>query len=325
VQFQAETGGYDVNVTRDERTGDSEGRRRLFRYQLQGPTALQIVEKAHGGPIDHIKFFNIGEFTIAGCPVRALNHTMIGVPGLEMTGLEMTGPADQATAVLDALLEAGAEFGLRQGGSISYPTTALESGWFSLYVPPIYTGAATKPYRERLRGDGFEGITSLGGSFVSDNIQDYYMTPWDLGVSRVVRFDHDFIGRPALEQAVNQPHRRKVWLIWNDDDATRVFASSLFGGEKRAKYLAVPFADYVYYTFDEVRIGDRLVGLSSHVCYTVNVGHWASLATIDEAEAKDGSEVTLVWGEPDGGASRPTTERHVQTEIRAVIRTRPPV
>ena len=28
--------------------------------------------------------------------------------------------------------------------------------------------------------------------------------------------------------------------------------------------------------------------------------------------------MTLVWGEEDGGSSKPVVERHVQTEIRAV-------
>jgi vanillate/3-O-methylgallate O-demethylase len=45
---------------------------------------------------------------------------------------------------------------------------------------------------------------------------------------------------------------------------------------------------------------------------------------IDEAEVRDGAEVTVTWGEPDGGASRPTTERHVQTTVRATIATQPP-
>jgi vanillate/3-O-methylgallate O-demethylase len=82
VAFHAETGGYDVKVTRDERSVANSGRRLTFRYQLQGPNALKIIEKAHGGPIEHIKFFNMGEFMIAGCPIKALNHTMSGSPGL---------------------------------------------------------------------------------------------------------------------------------------------------------------------------------------------------------------------------------------------------
>jgi len=32
-----------------------------------------------------------------------------------------------------------------------------------------------------------------------------------------------------------------------------------------------------------------------------------------------GKEVTLVWGEPNGGTTKPTVEPHVQTEIRAVV------
>jgi vanillate/3-O-methylgallate O-demethylase len=324
VQSRAERGGYDVEITRDERTAGDKANRLLFRYQIQGPNALQIVEKAHGGPIGRIKFFNIGEFTIAGVRVRALNHTMSGVPGQELTGLEITGPADRRDAVLEVLLRAGEEFGLRQGGSVSYLTASLESAWWATFVPAIYTGESTRAYREWLRGAGFEGNASLGGSFVSDDIRDYYLTPWDIGYDRVVRFDHDFTGRSALENMKDQPHRRKVWLIWNDDDVAKLMAGSLFGGEKRAKYLRLPTASYVTLLYDEVRAGDRLVGLSSRTSYTVNVGHVASVAAIDEAEVRDGAEVTVTWGEPDGGASRPTTERHVQVPVRATISTQPP-
>jgi vanillate/3-O-methylgallate O-demethylase len=324
VQSHAEQGGYDVEITRDERTLDNDGERLLFRYQLQGPFAWDIVQKAAGGPVDHIKFFNIGEFTIAGVTVRALNHTMIGVPGHELTGLEMTGPADRREAVLEALLKAGEEFGLRFGGGISYPTTSLESGWVGQYVPAFFTGDGSRNHREWLKGAGFEGSSSLGGSYVSDDIRDYYLTPWDVGYGRVIRFDHDFTGRAALEQMADRPHRQKVWLLWNDEDATRVMASNLFGGDNRAKSLRTPNTNYVGWQYDEVRSGDRLVGLANRTGYTVNISHLASLAIVDEAEARDGAEVTITWGEPDGGASRPTIERHVQTTVRATISTQPP-
>ena len=35
----------------------------------------------------------------------------------------------------------------------------------------------------------------IGGSFVSDNIEDYYATPYELGYGTFTKFDHDFIGR----------------------------------------------------------------------------------------------------------------------------------
>jgi vanillate/3-O-methylgallate O-demethylase len=87
VQYHAETGDYDVEVSRDERTAvNPTGGRELFRFQVQGPTALQVLEKANGGPLPEIKFFNLGELTIGGHKVRALHHGMSGVPGLELFG-----------------------------------------------------------------------------------------------------------------------------------------------------------------------------------------------------------------------------------------------
>lgn len=316
VAFHAETGGYDVTVTRDERSAARGGKRLLFRYQLQGPNALKIFEKAHGAPLAKVKFFNIGHFTIAGCEVRALNHTMS-----RHTGLEVTGPADDGPKVLEALLEAGVEFGLRQGGARSYVTTATESGWIPSPTPAIYSGELMRPYREHLSAAGWEAMASIGGSFVSDDIEDYYQTPWDLGYGRHVKFDHDFIGRAALEELADRPHRQKVWLRWNDDDVRDVIASSLFGGEQRAKYLEAPSSVYATLPFDEVRLRDRLVGLSTYSGYTVNVGSWFSLAMVDEADVRDGAEVTVVWGEPGGGTAKPGVERHVQKEIRATIST----
>jgi vanillate/3-O-methylgallate O-demethylase len=193
-----------------------------------------------------------------------------------------------------------------------------------IYLPAIYTGEGARGHRDWLQGAGWEGASPLGGSFVSDDIQDYYVTPWDVGCDQGIRFDHDFIGRGALEQMADRPHRRKVWLVWDDEDAARVMASSLFGGDKRAKYLKIPNAGYATWQYDEVRTGDRLVGLTFRTCYTVNIGHVASLAMIDEAEARDGAEMTITWGEADGGASRPTIDRHAQTTVRATISTRSP-
>ena len=180
-----------------------------------------------------------------------------------------------------------------------------------------------RPFRQWLSENSWEASASIGGSFVSDDIEDYYLTPWDLGYGHVVKFDHEFIGRAALERLAGTPHKRKVWLRWNDDDVARVIASSLFGGEQRAKYMDMPSANYATGPYDEVLAGDRLVGFSANVGYTVNVGGWSSLAMVDEADAVDGAEVTLVWGEQNGGSAKPSVERHVQATVRATISTRP--
>ena len=323
VQYNAETGGYDVSIVRDERSEANPQGRLTFRYQLNGPATQKILETVRGGPLEHIRFFNMGRFDIAGTPVRALNHTMAGVPGRELTGLEIVGPADGGRAVLDALLDAGEKFGLRQGGSISYVSTIYESGWIPAPMPAVYSDERLAGYRSWLPVAGLEGFASIGGSFASDDIEDYYSTPWDLGYGRNIKFDHDFIGREALERRASQPHRQKVWLRWNEADAARVFADNLYREPAaRPMRLDLPITSFTHFQFDQVRKDGRMVGLATFSGYTVNIDCLCSLAMIDEAEAVDGADVTLLWGQ-DPESPKPNLEPHVQTEIRATISTTP--
>src|SRR6185312_7102608 len=193
VQFHGETGDYDVSFERDERTAvNPTGKRKIYRFQVQGPTALEVLTKANGGPLPEIKFFNMGRLTIGGHTVRALHHGMSGTPGMELFG-----PWDEADDVRAALVAAGAEFGLRQVGSRAYATNTLESGWIPCPLPAVFTGEQMKAYREWLPAGGYEATGSLGGSYYSDDITDYYLTPHDLGYAGFMRFDHDFIGRDA--------------------------------------------------------------------------------------------------------------------------------
>ena len=211
VQYHAEKGGYDVSVERDERTAvNPTGGRKLYRFQVQGPTAIQVLEKAIGGTLPDIPFFNMSELTIAERKVRALHHGMSGMPGLELFG-----PWEEREDVRGAILKAGEDYGLRQVGSRAYATNTLESGWIPSPLPAIFTGDELGPYREWLPADGYEGTGSLGGSFVSGDVEDYYLTPWDLGYGSFVKFDHDFVGRGALEEKAESPPRRKVTLAWN--------------------------------------------------------------------------------------------------------------
>ena len=114
VQYHAETGAYSVSLSRDERSiaRDVPIVRRLYRYQIQGPNASQVLNKLNGGPLPEIKFFNMGEITIAGRKVRALRHGMAGAPGLEIWG-----PHEEREEIRAAIVEAGEEFGLKQVGS----------------------------------------------------------------------------------------------------------------------------------------------------------------------------------------------------------------
>ena len=49
VEFHAATGDWNVTVERDERTAlRTDGRRKSYRFQVQGPNAMKIIEKALG-------------------------------------------------------------------------------------------------------------------------------------------------------------------------------------------------------------------------------------------------------------------------------------
>jgi vanillate/3-O-methylgallate O-demethylase len=313
VQFHAETGGYDVVVDKDDRALDNKGQRKVYRFEVQGPNALDILAVANEGPLLDMKFFSMGEIRVAGRPVRCLRHGMAGAPGLELFG-----PFEEGAEIKAALLEAGSDLGLREGGARSYSTVAHESGWIPSELPAIYSGDQMKAYREWLPAEGFEAIASLGGSMVSDNVADYYLTPYDLGYGHIVNFDHDFIGREALEMKRDQPHRKKVTLSWNKDDVIRIFAS-LFNEGDRYKYLDIPASHYATYPYDMVTKNDKMVGISCYPIYTSNFRRWISLAMLDPEVAAPGSEVSIVWGEPDGGSNKPAVERHIQTEVKATV------
>src|SRR5919109_2381145 len=313
VQFHAETGDYDVQVSRDERTAvNPTGGREMYRFQVQGPTAMDVLRDANGGSLPEIKFFNMGELTIGGHKVRALHHGMSGVPGLELFG-----PWEEREDVRGAIVEAGKDHGLRQVGSRVYATNTLESGWIPCPLPAVFTGDEMKAYREWLPAEGYEGTGSLGGSLYSDDITDYYLTPHDLGYWTFVKFDHDYIGREALEEMGDEAPRRKVTLAWNGEDVAGAIGTMFDKGDA-VKYIDIPLSNYATWPYDKVLRDDEEVGISSFSGYSYNERSYLSLAMVD-VDLELGTEVTLVWGEAGGGSSKPVVERHRQTELRAVV------
>src|SRR5690606_29639889 len=112
---------------------------------------------------------------IAGCDVLALRHGMAGHQGVELSGAFEDGERVRA-----ALLEIGEKRGLRQGGTLAYFSAVAESGWMASPFPAVFTSPDLKAYREWLPAGGWEANAQLGGSFVSERIEDYYVTPWDL-------------------------------------------------------------------------------------------------------------------------------------------------
>ena len=319
LEYQAEIGSWDIELERDEIfSKNPAGRRDVYRYQVEGPHAAALLELLNGADLPESRTFDIITLTIAGRRVFALRHTMAGG-----SGYELWGPWDEGPEVKAALVAAGQEFGLRQVGSMAYFTTAVELGWIPRPMPAIFSGEGTRGFREWLPAAAEEVGWSLGGSFYSPNIDDYYFLPADIGYAHLVKFNHDFIGREALESAIDEPHRSKVTLAWNTDDLGRLFASYATAGELPGKYIDLPRATYATWQYDALKDAQgNIVGVSTYPCMSWNERAMMTLGVVDAAQAQVGTELTLVWGEPQGGAlSAPWLEPHRQMDIRATVTT----
>lgn len=314
VQFRLETGDDEASFERDDNSlVRRHGPPALYRYELQGPAAVALVERLVGGPLGDVRFFHTTELAVAGRPVTALRHGMAGQPGFELFG-----PWADGAAVLEAVLEAGAALGLVRAGAKAYSTANLESGWVPAPLPAIFDSPALASYRAWLPATA---AGSLGGSLRSDRIEDYYCTPYDLGYGHTVHLGHEFVGRDALAAMGGSSGRRKVTLVWHPEDVTALLGS-LFEEGLPAKYLELPKARYALYQADEVRHGGRRVGMSMDCGYAANEHAFLSLATLDEDVAVPGTEVEVRWGE-EPNSRKPQVEPHRQVGVRATVATAP--
>ncbi|MGY3566085.1 aminomethyl transferase family protein [Sinomonas sp. RB5] len=311
VRFNVEkaaAAGKDVHHRLEANSHMRQGPPTFYRYELQGPRANEVMEKVFAGPIPEIKFFHIGEVRIAGRPVKALRHGMAGQPGFEFYG-----PWEDHETVLNALTEAGEEFGIRRVGAKAYSASPLESGWVPTPFPAIFDDDFAE-YRAWLPA---ARAGSIGGSLYSEDVHDYYMTPYDIGLGRSVRFDHDFHGREALERHAENQRRRKVTLIWDAEDVAAVVRSQLEPGTP-AKYLDFPKARYGLFQMDEVIHAGRRAGISTDAGYVAYDQLYMSLATV-AADVPDGAEVEVVWGEAPISRKASVDADHRQVRIRATV------
>ena len=314
VHFHAETGGYDVSFERDLQTAENPKGRTKFRYGMDGPAARQIFAEIVEGAVPEIPFFHFVKVRIAGREVLALRHGMAGHMGVELSGRWADGEA-----VLAAILEAGSRHGLKRGGRMSYFSAQGEGGWMAYPLPAVYTDPKLRAFRQWLPAGSWAGRAQLSGSDYVPDIEHYYLTPWDMGLDRIMKFDHDFVGRAALEAMVGRPHRTKVTLVWNKADIARIQAS-MFEPGIAFKSLNFPMASYGFPHCDAVRTAEgKLVGRAGYSGYSANEAEMLSIASVDSGLASPGTELVLTWGEPEGGSRKKHVERHRQTDVRVTV------
>ncbi len=163
-----------------------------------------------------------------------------------------------------------------------------------------------------------EDIYGLAPFFFTGSSDPDYLahlrSPIELGWSHMVKFDHEFTGRAALQAEMAAPRRAMVTLEWNPDDILGIYQSQ-FNRETAATPMGWS-DDFDFYHgngnvhVDKVVDSDgNTIGLSSGRMFSPFYRQMISLCSIDVAYAKLGTEVTLVWGE------RGTPQRNIRATV----------
>jgi vanillate/3-O-methylgallate O-demethylase len=183
-------------------------------------------------------------------------------------------------------------------------------------VPAVYHGEEMKPFREWLTPPHLEVLGSMGGSFYSDKIEDYYMDPVEVGYANLIDASREFIGAKALKERIKNQRRKKVTLVWNHEDLMRVIHDSLYA-DPPARFVNFPLATYSTFHIDDVQRNGRHVGIAQFSGFSANAGEFISLSVVDLGCAEIGTQLTLIWGEAN--MPRPTIERNTHREVRVTV------
>jgi glycine cleavage system aminomethyltransferase T len=299
VKYHGEKGGYDVAFTTDPSTAFRGGRDPiLFRYQVQGPGASELVEAVFNGPLPAPAFFHSIPVTLHGREFSALRHNMAG-----QDGYEFIGPWRHAAFVKDTLLSTGTKFGLVHVGALAYASASVESGWVPSPVPAIYTDPELADYRRWLPLFGIEGQRPLNGSYYSDDIADYYVSPWELGYGRSISFNHDFIGRDALLAAKETAPRTKVTLVLDPADVDAAFANTVLANTGLANTGLGYYLTYARHRVELANGNGDLIGLTHQTATLDTAGTILALTLLNKEHATAGTQVTVTWGEHPGAGT----------------------
>jgi vanillate/3-O-methylgallate O-demethylase len=174
-------------------------------------------------------------------------------------------------------------------------------------------------YRDWLGADSYEAAGAIGGSYVSKNIEDYYVNPFELGYDFYIGWKKDdFVGKAALEKMKGANNRKKVTFEWNADDVINVIASAFRPGEDHFKWIDFPQPNYASSSADMVlNEAGKMVGMSMFNGYSYNERTMLSLGVVN-SDVQVNDILTLKWGEPEQ-TGKTSTEQHKQAEIRVRV------
>lgn len=300
-EYKFRTGNYNA-------TGRQVGPER-FILSVQGPNSIYLLEKLTGESLRDIKFMRFRKVRVRDMDVIIVRTGMSGE-----LGYEFHGPCEYASELYRIVYEIGQGFGIKRLGGrakqVNHAEACFPTNGFD-YVPAV--GDVDESVFENLNMANLEfrgtfGPKVPGGSFEYDHASELYRNPYEMGWGKVIRFDHDFIGRKALENEAAHPKRNMVTLVWNAEDVIDVYAS-LFRKGELYDLMELPRNFQKAVSPDRVMKNGKMVGISTARCYSVYFREMISLCTLDTELCRPGTEVVVVWGQSGS----------LQKEIRARV------
>lgn len=270
-------------------------RSKYFFYQMCGPKSLEIVENACRQDLHDIQFMFAKEAKINGHDVFVLRTGMAGT-----LGYEVHGRIEDALDVYNELLRVGQDYGIQELGRIGYINAHCEGS-----IPQV---------AEHFMCD----VPGMQSDFVKTGSLDrdshlWYRSPYEVGWGNLVKFNHDFMGKEALQKEAESRHKTMVHLVWNREDVLKVVAASM-DGERHGDPIDM-FCDYDFVRncdgmhMDAVYDGNKFIGASSGRMLSAKTREMISICSIDPEYQEEGREVEVLWGNPGT----------CQTRIRAKV------
>lgn len=267
-------------------------------YQVCGPNSIYLLEEVCGESLRDVKFMHFKNIKIGGRDVMATN-------GLTMSGeigFELHYPSIYRDEILNILLEAGKKYGACHLGSrtsmqhveAAFPTMGFQ------YLPAIADDDSdlVKGFTDYLSSGPLSNESSwkIAGSFETDNIRDYYFSPIELGWANHMKFDHEFLGRKALEEEMQNPRRKIISLEFDKEDVVDVYAS-LFDKGETYQFIDVPIYDFMTVQADKIIKDGKYVGISTTPFYSYYFRKMITIAYVN-VDIEPGSRVEVFWGNP---------------------------
>lgn len=269
-------------------------------FQLDGPKSLEILEEATQTDLHDLKFGQNKKVQICGTDMVVYRLGMTGALAYEMHGDE-----NDAETAFVKLREILFKYGGKLQGARNYPviqhTPAGYPNQFQhFWYPFLSSGEGLAEFAKKIGGQ----IVPYIGS-ASDNDENFYVTPYDLGWEKLISFDKDdFMGRDALLALSQKTPRTMVTLEWNADDVGEIFTSQ-FRGKDVVPYEQIEHINSIsdasqggIIRGDYVLVNGEKVGVSTGKTYAFYENRMISLASIDLEYAKEGTDVVILWGTP---------------------------